>query len=157
MKTLLLAALALPALAADRYSTHFAATNFFLPAGQTIQAVSGDRMSLYAAPMDNPSGRSLIWAAFESVPGTGQVSAFIAGPAEVSLRSFVPATSPGNMTLRWLPGVADPNATLIVLPTTNAVSVRLESSTNLVDWTPAATVTLTNVPSATFYRATLAP
>jgi hypothetical protein len=149
--------MALPALASDRYSTHFSATNFFLPAGQTIQAVSGDRMSIYAAPPENPSGQSLVWAAVANVPGTVSVSAFIAGPAEVSLRSFVPATAPGHMTLRWLPGVADPNASLIVVPTTNAVSVRLESSTNLVDWTTAATVTLTNVPAATFYRATLAP
>jgi hypothetical protein len=52
--------------------------------------------------------------------------------------------------------VSNPSESLIVVPGTNAVTVRLESSTNLVDWTVAASVTLTNVPAATFYRAKLA-
>lgn len=156
MKAQLLAALALPALAADRYSTHFAATNFFLPAGQTIQVVSGDRMSIYAGPPGQPTAQSLVFVGIADLPGREPIAAVIAGPADVTLRTFTPP-APGHLTLRWLPGVADPNASLIVVPTTNAVSVRLESSTNLVDWTTAATVTLTNVPAATFYRATLAP
>jgi hypothetical protein len=63
----------------------------------------------------------------------------------------------GYATFRVWPGATDPQAVALVPPGTNAVTIRLEASTNLVSWSAVHEVTLTNVPAATFYRAKASP
>jgi len=79
----------------------------------------------------------------------------VAGPASIKGTAFEQNPPIGFATFRILPDVADPATTLILPPGTNSVVLQLQSSTNLVDWSAAATVTLTNVPAALFVRAKL--
>jgi hypothetical protein len=84
----------------------------------------------------------------------------IAGPAKLALvitPDWMGRVFPGYATLRVWPGATDPQAVALVPPGTNAVTIRLEASTNLVSWSAVHEVTLTNVPAATFYRAKASP
>jgi hypothetical protein len=78
----------------------------------------------------------------------------IAGPAKLAVDGDGPV---GFATFRIWPGATDPQAVALVPPGTNAVTLRLEASTNLVTWSAVHEVTLTNVPAATFYRAKASP
>jgi len=59
----------------------------------------------------------------------------IAGPALITLSTFGPRS--GYCTVRLTPDSYPPDKALLVPPGTNLVSVALECSTNLVQWTAA--------------------
>lgn len=99
---------------------------------------------------DFPSGHTLSL-------GSVNLPYVCAGPALITCLQFGPNDANGFVTLKITPGPTDPLKTLVVPPTTNTVKVVLQSSVNLVDWTHAATVILTNPPSATFFRTVIEP
>lgn len=153
MKALLLLLCALPMLAGERFVTFYGNTNLFLAAGESAEVASGYEASL-SAKAEGFQEVQAFRTGFDA-PAFG-AGAVIAGPA--NLRVGVNTGSPWGhyLTLRLRPAVADPNATVILIPGTNSVTVNLESSTNLVDWSVAKSVTLENVPAATFFRAKIA-
>ena len=152
MKTVaLFQILALPILAAPRYVTLLPGDRFLVKEGETAELVS----SVYCY--------TSLWLGGTNVTSVNawnrqevRASPFVvAGVAEVRA-DLDESSGPGHhgfLTLRIFPEVVDPSTTAVVGPTTNSVTVRLQSSTNLVDWSTSASVTLTNVPTGTFFRA----
>ena len=142
-------------MASERYATFTTNTVLTLKEGEAIELISGS----YAG-VDIDAGNGWIAVAsfnrFDAAPTgvrTGSGSHF-AGPMKVNIGvQALEKVVYGYVTVRFLPGFVDPSKTLLVAPTTNSVTVQLQSSTNLVDWSTAAAVTLTNVPAATFFRA----
>jgi hypothetical protein len=127
-----------------------------LRAGEAAEMMTSESVST-SVIFHNSSGefflhRNFVWSEKLSTHPLA-----IAGPATVKCipPNGIEESFTGFSTWRVSPGFTDPGKTLTLAPTTNAVTVHLEGSTNLVDWTKAASVTLTNVPTATFYRARL--
>lgn len=156
MKKLLLL-LPIPVLAADpRFVTIHEGESLTLRAGEAVElaAGSGFNVTLFAS---SAVGKM----ASQSVNPDGKFNPFAyAGPATISLgesQSPTPSGFIGYATFRVWPGSTDPQSVALVAPTTNAVTIRLESSTNLVHWSTVHAFTATNVPAATFYRATALP
>ncbi len=149
--------LPLPLLAADpRFATLLPATSLELRPGEAAELVSaiGTYLSLSAYVAGEPIG------GFNLVSLDGKFPPFaVAGPASVRLvnSGSLGETGYGFATFRVWPGSTDPQAVALVAPTTNAVTIRLEASTNLVHWSTVHAFTATNVPAATFYRATALP
>ena len=156
MKTLSLL-LAFPVLAADpRFATLLRDTSLELRAGESAELVSaiGSQLSLAAYVGGEPV------AGFNLLSGEGKFPPFaIAGPASLRLSNSgqLGEVGHGFATFRVWPGSTDPQSVALVAPTTNAVTIRLEASTNLVHWATVHQFTATNVPAATFYRATALP
>jgi hypothetical protein len=159
MKALLFLFCCLPVLAAPRYRSlrvapEWAPTNMMagvveVAAGETLEVVSLESAMLLVQWPDSGQGN----AAYYKLP------LVVSGPAKVTCAPFNLIDSyrlSAFITVRILPDVADPNTSVILVPGTNSVTVNLESSTNLVDWSVSASVTLTNVPAATFFRAKVA-
>jgi hypothetical protein len=153
----LLPLLCLPCLAADpRFATLLRDTSLELRAGESAELVSaiGSQLSLAAYVGGEAIG------GFNLLSGEGKFPPFaVAGPASLRLVSNgqLGEVGHGFATFRVWPGTTDPQSVALVAPTTNAVTIRLEASTNLVHWTTVHEFTATNLPSATFYRATSSP
>lgn len=149
--------LPLPLFAADpRFATLTRDTSLELRAGESAELISaiGSTLSLAAYVNGDPVG------GFNLQSGEGKFPPFaVAGPASVRLVSNGQFGEPGYgfATFRVWPGSTDPQSVALVPPGTNAVTIRLEASTNLVHWSTVHEVTLTNVPAATFYRAKALP
>lgn len=156
--TLGLFLLALPLVAAPRYVTlSKEGDSLSVNSGETIELVSYSDLAPYIQ-LPGHTGYSGYWT-----NRTGPSVPFvISGPVKLRVYSFAPLYLGSDVnvssyaTFRILPDVADPNATLILPPSTNQVTVHLQSSSNLVDWSSVASVTFTNVPAALFFRAKLA-
>lgn len=152
----LLSLLTLPVIGEPRYLTVTTNTVLTLKAGEALEAVSGygGGISLQVAEgLTSPFWQFTGIGANPSAEPAQNLPA-VAGPMKVVI--WFPPPNPNYgmyCTVRLLPNFVDPSRTLVLAPTTNAVTVHLESSTNLVDWSQSASVTLTNVPTATFYRA----
>jgi hypothetical protein len=151
--------LCLSAAASPIYRTYLTNTVVTLTEGQTFEILSGSNAGVNIA---NPDGTTIAVAyffRFDQTPtnlrdGSGSI---FAGPIKLLVGvSSADPNQAGYVSARLTPGIADAATTLIVPPTTNSVTLQLQSSTNLVDWSAAATVTLTNVPAALFIRAKLA-
>lgn len=80
----------------------------------------------------------------------------IAGPALIN--NIIPQNSYGYiagnylLTYKYIPQAADVNKTLIIPPGTNNVSVRLQSSTDLVNWLDATNGLYGGTNVAQFFR-----
>lgn len=159
MKTALLplvALVTLPAFSEPRYVTlkvpkdwsvtDMGTRRFELLEGQTAEVLAMPSATVLVTWPDNPNGTS----------GYHTLPIVLSGPAKIEAAplNLQPSYSHNAfVTLRIFPDLEAPHRTLTLAPTTNAVTVHLESSTNLLDWSKSASVTLTNVPTATFYRA----
>lgn len=151
---LLPALFVLSAQAEERYLSVTTNTWITLGPGQAIEYVSGINGN---ATIYNNGASEIPFAVFDGPWAntiTARARAVLAGPCKLNV-GFNPNTQGGFATFRIFPDTESPAKTLVLSPTTNAVTVHLESSTNLVDWSVAASVTLTNVPTATFYRSRL--
>jgi hypothetical protein len=144
--------LSLPLFAADpRFVTLQRGQSLTLKAGEAaeVAAVIGNVVAHCYAE----NGEPICYAS------TNEFNTFlpcaIAGPAKLAVDGG--GDSVGFATFRIWPGATDPQAVALVPPGTNAVTIRLEASTNLVSWSAVHEVTLTNVPAATFYRAKASP
>jgi hypothetical protein len=153
----LLPFLAFQVLAGDpRFVTIHEGESLTVRTGEAVELASGagSNVSILAS---SASGRM----ASQLVNPDGKFNPFAyAGPATITLGESlgpIPSGFSGYATFRVWPGATDPQTVSIVPPGTNAVTVLLESSTNLVHWSSAASVTLTNVPAATFFRAKVNP
>jgi hypothetical protein len=158
MKTIALF-LSLPLFAADpRFVTLQRDQSLTLKAGEAAEVVAtGGTVSLVAYA---ENGQIIGGAAAPQAVGQKFPPFAIAGPAKLALVNtpdWMGRVFPGYATLRVWPGATDPQAVALVPPGTNAVTIRLEASTNLVSWSAVHEVTLTNVPAATFYRAKASP
>lgn len=158
IKPLFVLFLSLPVLAAEpRFVTLQRGDTLTLKAGEAAEAASaiGQNLSL---SVYSPGGESLGGFPLQGYDGKFPPLA-IAGPASLSLvnSGSLGEVGSGFVTFRVWPGFTDPQAVALIPPGTNAVTVRLESSTNLVTWSAVHEVTLTNVPAATFYRAKASP
>lgn len=159
MKRILSLLCALPAFAGERYVTVTTNAVLTVASGESLEYVSG----LNGSAALHPSGSLPI--SFAIFPGTWanteapKSRAIVAGPMDVHVSIFKNGDGlyTGFGTFRLTPNFADPSKTLVLSPGKNAVTVELQGSTNLVDWSVAASVTLTNVPTATFFRAVLKP
>jgi hypothetical protein len=157
MKALLCLIFALPAIAAPRYVTLREGQTLTVKSGEAAEMVTSESVSTSVTFPDRGGAfifhRNFVWS--EKLSDRPLV---IAGPATISCLppNGVDGSFSAFGTWKVTPGSEDPATTLTVAATTNSVTVRLESSTNLVEWSAAATVTLTNVPAATFFRARLA-
>lgn len=152
--------LPLPLLAADpRFVTVFPCDRLEVRAGEAVELVTMVASSIEVTFPGRPSPTYFS-------PGDKAVS--VAGPATLRIGIIPdPVFNPsvfeceglpsGFATFRVWPGSTDPQSVALVPPGTNAVTIRLESSTNLVHWSAVHEVTLTNVPAATFYRAKALP
>lgn len=148
---------ALSAQAEPRYLTVTTNTVITLAPGEALQAVSGYGGGITLTLADGKTAPFWQFAGIGGNPASEPARNLpvVTGPMKITFW-FTSNTDYGQYsTVRLLPNFVDPGKTLTVAPTTNAVTVHLESSTNLVDWSVAASVTLTNVPTATFYRARL--
>jgi hypothetical protein len=149
--------LAFPVLAADpRFATLLRDTSLELRRGESAELVSaiGSQLSLAAYVGGEAIG------GFNLEVGDGKFPPFaVAGPASLRLVSSgqFGQVGFGFATFRVWPGSTDPQSVALVAPTTNAVTIRLESSTNLVHWATVHEFTATNLAAATFYRATSSP
>jgi hypothetical protein len=130
-----------------------------LKAGEAAELVSANGLVSLVAYAEN--GQIIGGVSVDLQHFHGKFLPFaIAGPAKlavVSTPGWMGRVGPGYATLRVWPGATDPQAVALVPPGTNAVTIRLEASTNLVSWSAVHEVTLTNVPAATFYRAKASP
>lgn len=155
MKTLALL-LPLPLLAADpRFVTVHEGEPFTIKAGEAVELVAGYGFQSFLS-ITRPDGKQHA----ASLNPTGQFGPFAyAGPATIQIAEAqnMGGGYTGFATFRVWPGSTDPQSVALVPPGTNAVTIRLESSTNLVHWSAVHEVTLTNVPAATFYRAKALP
>jgi hypothetical protein len=145
--------LSLPLFAADpRFVTLQRGQSLTLKAGEAaeVAAVIGSVVAHCYAE----NGERICYYAMGSFYYTYPPCA-IAGPAKLAVDGG--GDSVGFATFRIWPGATDPQAVALVPPGTNAVTIRLEASTNLVSWSAVHEVTLTNVPAATFYRAKASP
>lgn len=150
--------LPLPLLAADpRFVTLQRDQSLTLKAGEAAELASavGHYLSL---SIYDANGESLGGLPLQGFDGKF-VPVAIAGPAKLSLVNSGTLGEVGNgfATFRVWPGSTDPQSVALVPPGTNAVTIRLEASTNLVHWSAVHELTLTNVPAATFYRAKALP
>jgi hypothetical protein len=152
----LLPFLAFQVLAGDpRFVTIHEGESLTVRTGEAVELASGagSNVSILAS---SASGR----VAAQLVNPDGKFNPFAyAGPATITLGEIQGPLSgfSGYATFRVWPGTTDPQSVALVAPTTNAVTIRLEASTNLVHWSTVHEFTATNVPAATFYRATSSP
>jgi hypothetical protein len=161
MKSLaLFLSLPLPLFAADpRFVTVFPCDRLEVRAGEAIELVTmvassieltfpGRPTPTYFSPLDKP-----VAVAGPATLRIGRIPNPVFNPSFFECEGL----EPGFATFRIWPGATDPQSVALVPPGTNAVTLRLEASTNLVTWSAVHEVTLTSVPAATFYRAKTSP
>jgi hypothetical protein len=88
------------------------------------------------------------WRAADNNPG-GK-GTIIQGPATFTL--LAQSSTAAYLTLKLMPESFPPNQTLILPPGTNQVSITLESSTNLVNWSSATNGIFGSPDEARFFR-----